>query len=136
VGKPNEREIYYSTSGKYISTTITQFLPREKILHNTKTVLKFASIFVPRKSVQRYRFSLSSTSKSVPKSMLYGHQQNYPLLQHKTLKWLPRNPCNKMPRNLCSKLPRFSSPPSLLYGLYGSVQYGLSNIIKFSTHKK
>jgi hypothetical protein len=55
----------------------------------------------------------------VPKYLLYGQQQNYPLHQQKKLKWLPQNTCNKMPRFMC--------PPSLLYKLYGSIQYGLSN---------
>jgi hypothetical protein len=82
---------------------------------------------VPRKSIQLYGFALSNTSKSVPKSLLYG-QHNCPLHQQKTLKLLPRNPC--------SKLPRFLRPPSLLYGLYGFVQCGLSNNRKLSTHKK
>jgi hypothetical protein len=130
VGKPNERErerSYYSASGKYITTTITEFPAKRKIPHSTKTVPKSASISVPKKSVQLYIFSLSNTSKFVPKYLLYVQQQNCPLLQQKTLKWLPQNLCNKLPRFLC--------PPSMLYGLYGSVQYDLSNNRKFSTHK-
>jgi hypothetical protein len=85
-----ERErSYYSASGKYISAAITQFPTKRKIPHNTKTVPKSASIFVPRKFVQLYGFSLSSTSKSVPKYLLYGQEQNCPFLQQKTLKWMP-----------------------------------------------
>jgi hypothetical protein len=77
---------YYSASGKYITTTITEFPAKRKIPHSNKTVPKSASISVPKKSLQLYVFAFSSTSKFVPKYLFYIQQQNCPLLQQKTLK--------------------------------------------------
>jgi hypothetical protein len=77
VGKPNERErereIYYSASGKYISTTKQHFQPR-KIPHSTKSVpQKSASFSVPKS----YRCPASSIPhfscpQSIVRTVPYG----------------------------------------------------------------
>jgi hypothetical protein len=69
--RERERD-YYLALGKYISVAITPFPSKRKIPHSTKIVPKSASIFVPKKYIQLYGFSLSITSKYVPKYMFYG----------------------------------------------------------------
>jgi hypothetical protein len=114
VGKPNERErerSYYSASGKYITAAKSHFQPRE-ITYSTQTVPpKSASIFVPSPYCCTTLLENAAPRKSCqqPVVRLFCMAQQQQKLSSKTVP----NP------------PQFLCPFLLLYGLYGSVQYGL-----------
>jgi hypothetical protein len=118
VGKPNERErerSYYSASGKYITTAKSQFPAKRKIhLQHTKTVPKSASISVPNPYCCTTLLFCTSKlcQQSVVRTVLYG-----PETTTKSLKSASK---------ICAKdCLDFRAHFHLLYGLYGSVQYGL-----------
>jgi hypothetical protein len=120
-GNPmREREIYYSASGKYISTTITQFPAKRKTTYNTQ---KLSQKFLPR-----FLCQVRTVVRTHPENM------HLKIMQTVVVRTVLYNPTKKNaqnnPRKLCQHLPRFSCPLPLLYGLYGSVQYDLPTTVK------
>jgi hypothetical protein len=112
VGKTNEREIYYSVSGKYITTAITHFQPREKPLTAPKICLKL------------------SASISMPSPYCCMSHPEILHLEIRVNSLFYRLFCTsqqqqKQPQKLCLAFLDFCSLFLLLYGLYRSVQYDL-----------
>jgi hypothetical protein len=117
VGKPNERErFYYSALGKYITTTITLFQPREKPLTAQNPSHQNLPRFPCHSPYSCIDLLKIEPCKMCSEQVVVLSSCTNDLLQ-KTRK--------KLPRKTCSKLPRFSCPSLLLYGLYRSVQYNM-----------
>jgi hypothetical protein len=126
-GNPREREILLFSFRKVHISNNNTFSSQEKNHLQHKTVPpKSALKFVPQ-SVQLYGFAEIGTSKFVPKNRLL-----YLLLYD-------RPPSENSPKNCLENVPPLASilcPSLLLYDLYGSVQYDLSQQKHNNTQNK